>query len=345
MNIEFAERKAAADAALLLHGTPSDEEMARIESAKNQSKEYATYLNEFLVVSDSLEGLQDDKILLSQLNVVTRKKSSSHIKKVSWMVIAASLLVTVATSFLWTNEPVSQAEMSRYVSRVGEQKLIELEDGSSVMMNTGTEIIVEMTDQHRAVILNRGEAYFSIAGDPERPFNVSVGDRSVTVLGTEFNVKKQNNGFILAVNEGLVAVHAEYEPVNAQSEQISLDVDDGARMLDLQQRRFGAGMVAEFNVDERMTTVYKPESIKKFVGWKSGVIRFEGVPMSEVVMELNRYSGKKILIKDQSVFNIIIFASVNVNNISEAINMLDVAYPIDVIHQFDQIVLVSQKDK
>lgn len=343
MNAEFIERKAAADAALLLHGVPSDDELTRIEGTKDQSTEYAAYLNEFLGISDALEDLKSDEVLLSEIKISAQEKSPDQYKKVGWVAIAAVLLVVATTSLLWTNDPVSQVDMSRYVSRVGEQKLIELEDGSSVMLNTGTEIIVGMTDHQRSVILNRGEAYFSITGDPERPFTVSVGDRSVTVLGTEFNVRKQDNGFTLAVNEGLVAVHSEYEPVNAQAEQISLDVNDGSRMFDLQQRRFGAGMVAEFNIDERMATVYQPENMKKLVGWKSGVIRFEGIPISEVVMELNRYSGKKIFIKDQSLFDISIYASVNVNNLSETLNMLDVAYPLDVVHQFDQIVLIAPK--
>ncbi|MDM3870462.1 FecR domain-containing protein [Porticoccus sp. W117] len=346
MIARYEERRAAADAGLLLYGAPSDADLARMEKAKSESEEYAMYLQQFLDVSDAL---QSEELLLPQLDEGIKEdaQTARHVGRAAkgWLKyasVAAVLLVMVAV-LQWPAGTGSDADMARYVTRIGEQKSVELKDGSLVTLNTGTELIAAMADDQRHITLNRGEAFFSVAEDSSRPFTVTVGGRSVTVLGTAFNVRKGNDGFVLAVSEGQVVVHSEYEPVSFKAEEMNLTVGEIATVSGMQQRRFKAGMAAEFNASEQQLIAYRPEDMKDLTNWQSGVLRFEGVPLSKVVKELNRYSAKKILVYDRELLAIEVFASVRVDDLSGALNVLDAAFPIDVIHQFDQIVLVSSK--
>src|SRR5690606_13001818 len=101
-----------------------------------------------------------------------------------------------------------QAEaLDRYATEIGEQKTVQLSDGSELVLNTNTRVLIDYTDSKRRAILDQGEAYFKVAEDAQRPFSVDAGVRSIAVLGTEFNVQKTGGGLTVAVVEGLVAVH------------------------------------------------------------------------------------------------------------------------------------------
>ena len=75
------------------------------------------------------------------------------------------------------------------------------------MLNTGGQLVVDYGAQARRVLLERGEAYFEVAEDRARPFTVDLGLRSVTAVGTAFNVRKDPERFQVAVTDGAVAFH------------------------------------------------------------------------------------------------------------------------------------------
>ena len=76
---------------------------------------------------------------------------------------------------------------STYVvtTAVGEQRTLNLEDGSRVELNTNTRLRVEFNRQIRTVVLDSGEAYFQVAHE-RRPFAVLAGERKILALGTAF---------------------------------------------------------------------------------------------------------------------------------------------------------------
>ena len=71
------------------------------------------------------------------------------------------------------------------------------------------------------------------------------------------------------------------------------------------------------------------------------MLRFSDQPLMNVVRELNRYSGKKILIEDKAVMDLPISAALKVTSINSAVTALEQSYPIKVSHYFDRIVIVS----
>lgn len=72
----------------------------------------------------------------------------------------------------------------------GGQYHVVLSDGTQVWLNAASSITYPVTfaEDERKVMVN-GEVYFEVAPDESKPFNVSVGNQEITVLGTSFNVK------------------------------------------------------------------------------------------------------------------------------------------------------------
>ena len=83
--------------------------------------------------------------------------------------------------------------MNRLVIPRGGEFNLTLSDGTRVWLNAETELRypVQFNGKERVVYL-KGEAYFEVSKNKEKPFLVQVDDMSVKVYGTEFNVNTYN---------------------------------------------------------------------------------------------------------------------------------------------------------
>ena len=229
--------------------------------------------------------------------------------------------------------------VQRYVTRIGEQKTLTLSDGSEIALNTGSEILVDISAEHRRVSLQRGEAFFDIAGDPVRPFTVNVDSRSVSVLGTRFNIRKSPQRFTLAVLQGMVALHHVEQQVSPTAPLLAAPQGQALRLQSPGQMRLGAGTVLEFDAERNTVDARIDKHIGRYLNWRKGLLRFEDEVFSNVIRELNRYSAKKILIEDAEVMNLQVYAAVRIDRIDTALADLENALPIKVINHFDRIVI------
>jgi transmembrane sensor len=90
------------------------------------------------------------------------------------------------------------------VAGTGELKTVRLADGSTIRLAPGGAIAVDFADHQRGLRLLRGDIYLDIARDPKRPFTIVAGNTRTAVLGTAFEVRKQDAGAAVAVRHGLV---------------------------------------------------------------------------------------------------------------------------------------------
>ncbi len=82
-----------------------------------------------------------------------------------------------------------QPQRRRFESLMGEVRHIPLEDGSHITLNTDSALSVEFSATRRLVRLLRGEAYFEVAKNPDRPFIVMGPFVQVRTIGTAYNVR------------------------------------------------------------------------------------------------------------------------------------------------------------
>lgn len=175
---------------------------------------------------------------------------------------AAVLAVTLAGQY--APPPAPQI----FETAPGQRRTVQLADGSSITLNSGTRVTVALADDRRILSLERGEALFDVVRDPARPFTVAAGDRLVTVVGTAFNIRNLDRTVTVTVTRGLVDVGA---------------VDGRDRPLRLtpgQQVSAQAGQAAGpvGHVDVQAVT-----------SWTEGRLSFDNAPLAQVLAELSRH--------------------------------------------------------
>ena len=304
--------------------------------------EYRREMLASLHLMADLEGLEGDDELLALVDADPEQRSVKRKSTHGFMLVAGVILAM--TAGWWAKqqmEPASSADIYRYVTRIGEVKSVELTDGSVLSLNTGTELLVTMTDTLRKITLVRGEAFFDVERDESRPFSIDTGTHTVTVLGTEFDVRKFPEQLYVAVTEGVVVIHpTEQEPSDNAPLLADAQQQNGKSLLaDYTQVRVSAGW--QVQLDPLQREIEGRVNENDVAGWRSGFLEFYRAPLYQVVAELNRYSGKKILIEDSSVMGLDVSAAFNIGRIDQALKGLESSLPLKVTHFFDRVVITG----
>jgi transmembrane sensor len=219
------------------------------------------------------QELKNDTDIQRELNAArARKKSRTHNNR--WYLLATAatfLVISVGVFFQLSPKPIE------YSTAIAEQRLIQLEDGSSALLNTDSVLEVHFTGSKRALQLKKGEAYFSVAKDPQRPFEVTAATGVVRAVGTEFNVALLNKKLTLDVTEGVV----EFKVKTAANNPLGATVKQGEAI--------------NFNSNDTQLTI-QPANTARINAWKSRKIYFSADTLENAVAEYNRYTKKQIVI-------------------------------------------------
>jgi transmembrane sensor len=199
------------------------------------------------------------------------------------MVLLALGLGTWGVDYFWLNPS--------YATRLGEQRLVRLDDGTRIAMNSSTRIHLAYRDDERRVRLDRGEAYFEVARDPGRPFIVIAGDHHVTALGTAFVVRHENGGTAVTLVEGKVAVFEGGHAVPTHSPQTAAPeaAPDNRIVLSPGQRLTFVG---------RGTPRLDQPRIDAVTAWRRGEVMLDNTTLADAVAEMNRYDERLLIIDD-----------------------------------------------
>ena len=242
-----------------------------------------------------------------------------------WLLAAGVAIIAVGAGlFGWLSRDISPIEDVKFATAVGEQRTISLADGSTVILNTDSEVSIRFSDDRRALHLVRGEAFFDVAEDLDRPFSVNVDDRYVTAIGTEFNIYRKTGNTTVAVVEGTVAIHA--------ADQTATSID--ANLVD-------GGQIGTFSGNKSGITVSAVPNIEDFHSWRIGVVRFDDVSLQRLVDEYNRYNTRKIRIADDYLGEHRIGGVYQLAKVDAMLVGLELNYPLKVLHTDDQFVLVG----
>ena len=183
--------------------------------------------------------------------------------------VAACLVVTLWVGNQWIGGSDPREQI--YVTQVGETRTIALADGSQVQLNTNSELHVSFSREERHTELLRGEAFFDVARQTARPFTVAAGKANIRVLGTEFNVERNQDNTKISVTGGTVAVSEAEVASGLQPESVKL-----TRNQKVSVSSGGLGKVGHTSDEEALD-------------WTRGVLVFDNTSLTEALEELNRY--------------------------------------------------------
>jgi transmembrane sensor len=182
-----------------------------------------------------------------------------------------------------------------YVSGIGERRVIHLEDGSAITMNTRSRMRVWFSRQRRDIELLEGEALFSAAHDASRPFRVHVGQAVIEAVGTEFNVYRRKQDTKVSVVEGRVKISStEVNAGDFQRPPPPIAVSAWEEALVSGEN----GNSTPFGVERHEVT---DEELKRSLAWINGQLSFMGASLQETLEEFNRYNRQKLEIGDSTL--------------------------------------------
>jgi transmembrane sensor len=204
-------------------------------------------------------------------------------------VLAAVLMVGAVGYQQWR-------DLGVYATGVGEQRLVVLDDGTRMTLNTATEVRVDLEASRRMVSIRRGEALFEVAKDSSRPFVVRAGGSEVVAIGTVFAVRFTTQGqgakdaLAVTLLEGQVALQA-------ASGERGLAPEQAVRMVAGERVRLSGGGPGSRR--PARAEVDRP-NVAQLVAWKRSEAVFDGVSLPDAVAEMNRYSRTPIVLLDPS---------------------------------------------
>jgi len=181
-----------------------------------------------------------------------------------------------------------------YTSGIGEVRRIALEDGSTLLLNTASEVTVRLTKQQRGIRLVRGEALFEVAHDKSRPFIVQANDTAVRAVGTAFAVRLDAAQVDVTVTEGVVEV-------------VDLKTMSGLGPATTPVSRFEVKRVAahEHAVIARSRAPevepIAPAKADRQLAWREGMVSFDGETLQTAVAEINRHNRRQIVVDDPAL--------------------------------------------
>lgn len=190
--------------------------------------------------------------------------------------IAAALVGAIALPNLGLFEGSGQ----RIETAAGEHRTVELADGSKIEIN-GASVVELDKDRPRFARLASGEAMFHVVHRSDAPFVVEAGGARIVDLGTAFNVVRRSRQTSVAVSEGTVLYKA-----------------DGARAA--HNVRVAAGQGVEARDDDPKPPVAKPVDVASVGGWRTGLLVYNGTPLTVVAEDLKRTAGMIVTVAPEA---------------------------------------------
>ncbi|HHC8918694.1 TPA: FecR domain-containing protein [Stenotrophomonas maltophilia] len=144
-------------------------------------------------------------------------------------------------------------------------RVVQLEDGSTAVLDAGTALAVEFDGQRRHLRLLRGQAWFQVAHEA-RPFQVEAAGGQVRDIGTAFSVSMQDTTVVTQVSEGVVDVRP----------------GDGS------VQRLHAGQARVFR-DGRWLQPLRQADPDAVAPWRRGEVVIDDQPAAQAIADLARY--------------------------------------------------------
>lgn len=208
-----------------------------------------------------------------------------------WAMAALAGILALPTLVMITPLGDAGPAPETYRTSIGEQKRIDLDDGSVMILNTASVAEVSYSKARRLVALETGEALFDVERDG-RPFLVDAGGSRTTALGTEFSVQVRDEHVSVVLVEGSVSV-SELGPQRRALGLFPASREKGARTVLTPGQRLvmTPGHVPQVEVVNTASAL----------AWQTGILQFDDMRLDEVIEELNRYSETKLVLGDTAL--------------------------------------------
>jgi transmembrane sensor len=231
------------------------------------------------------------------------------------LALAASVLLVAGLLY-----PELDSYLADYRSATGQQRQVALEDGSTLLLNTASAVSVDYSAERRLVTLHSGEAFFTVAANPSRPFIMQTEAGQVQALGTAFDVKWEGETAGVTVFEHAVNITSRGGAVKDR-------LAEGERLQFSRDRLVPAGRI----------------DLQRAAAWHRRRMVFQDRPLVEVVAELDRYRPGKILVIGAAIEKLPITGVFGIADTDVALASIEQSLPVKVRKLPGGLALLSAK--
>lgn len=238
------------------------------------------------------------------------------------LTVAAAVVAALAGTLLWVSI-ANRVTTTDYETRIGEQRVVALEDGSTVTLNTATHLQVRYSRKSRSVELIGGEALFTVHPDTHRPFIVLALGGVTTAVGTEFAVELRAGSTTVSVLEGTVTV-APLVPIPSR-----------------QPVRVTVGHAVDYDATGASGDVYSADA-GRIRAWQSNRILFANQRLADAIQEYNRYTATPIILEAPGLADRRVDGLFRVGDQEAFIHALERALPLRDRRTADAVTLIPR---
>lgn len=307
-------RKEAVAWVIRLHSdSVPPEDRRAFEAWRGQSSVHALMFQKVFSVWDSRELREAAFAAAEPEAFVLADRTVSHRRWPILAAVCALLFLIITISF----DLVTRWQAD-YRTSAGEQRTVELPDRSIATLNTQSAIALTFDGTVRRIRLLKGEAFFEVKKDLDRPFIVESGEAAIRATGTSFIVRTESERDQVTVIEGTVEVGTKRESSSTAT------VSSGSQIR-MERGRLGNSY-----------TVNMPAAS----AWLRGRLVVNGTPFEQVLEELQRYHPGRIVLWNQHVKKIEVTGTYNVNDPVGALALLVKTIPVSKIGVADRLVIL-----
>jgi transmembrane sensor len=270
----------------------------------------AAYRELELLWKQSKNAVKDPVIMAAAQRALLREPDRRAPRRWLFPALAAGFAALAAIVVVprWLATPADPVGVT-YTTTAGQQQTIKLTDGSSILLDTDSVVVVRYSERTRRVDLRRGQAQFSVQGNHAWPFVVHAGAGTVTAVGTQFQVRLDDHNTDVALLKGKLAIVA--------------DAPDGAT----QDASLVGGQALAYDDGGHITPIH-PIDTQQTQGWTQGKLFVHDWRLPALLAEMNRYSDTKLNIGDPSLQDIHISGVFRTNDQRTLLLLLQQGWPI-----------------
>lgn len=249
--------------------------------------------------------------------------SASASRLWTWQYALASLFVIVCISFYQYR--INLTTDYEFYTAIGEQKTVNLEDGSSLTLNNQSRIKFSVNKKNRRVQLLAGEVLFKVAADATRPFDVETHDGMVRVLGTTFSVNRYTESTLVTVVEGRVALG---------EKPLAQDSFVASQVLTQSQQQTLSNAIKKLNP--------KQVDVKSELAWRENRLIVRDEALSDVAAYLEKSFPVKFTIDSKKLRERRITAVLDLSNLDQVLLVLETSLSIKIERDVEVIRLLEK---
>jgi len=204
----------------------------------------------------------------------------------------------------------------------GKQFTVILSDGTKAYLNSGTSLKypIEFNKREQRQVFLKGEGFFKVSKDTERPFVVNTNELNVQVLGTEFNL----------------SAYAEDENIETVLVEGSVGFFERDSKFNEKNQKLEPGHMARWQKQKGKIS-FKETNVNLYTGWMDGKIIFNDIPFRDIVKKLERNFNVSITNTYEELENKRFTATFDTETIMQILTVFNTYHPIHYSIEGDQI--------